>query len=57
LSDSERKAYETYILAATDEARQEAISKLVPGSPLYYNLYFLDRFRIKAGAKFTAEEE
>jgi hypothetical protein len=31
--------------------------KLVPGSALYYNLYFLDRFRREGGKKFTSEEE
>ena len=57
LTDTERRAYEAYLLATTDEQRQEAITKLVPGSHLYYNLYFLDRFRRHGGKPFSAEEQ
>ena len=57
LSDTERKAYEAYLLAPTDDLRQEAITKLVPGSHLYYNLYFTDRFRRLGGKKFSQEEQ
>lgn len=57
LTDSERRAYEAYLLATTDEQRQEAITKLVPGSHIYYHLYFLDRFRRLGGKPFTAEEQ
>jgi len=45
LSDSDRKAYELYLFANTDEERAEAIKKLIPGSHLYYHLYFLDKFK------------
>ncbi len=57
LSDIERKAYEHYLLAETDEVRQEAIAKLVPGSHIYYHLYFLDRFRRLGASPFSAEEQ
>ena len=57
LSDSERRAYEAYLLATTHEARQEAIARLVLGSHLYYHLYFLDRFRRLGSAPFSAEEQ
>ena len=56
LSDSDRKAYEQYILAATDQERQEAIKKLIPGSHLYYQLYFIDRFKA-VGSKLTEEDK
>ena len=56
LTDSERRAYEAYLLATDDTARQEAIAKLVPGSAIYYHLWFLERFRLHAGKPFTAEE-
>lgn len=57
LADQDRKAYEAYLLATTDEQRQEAITKLVPGSHLYYYLYFIDRFRRLGGKPFSAEEQ
>ena len=56
LTDSERRAYEQYLLADTEQARQEAIARLVPGSAIYYHLYFLDRFRLHAGKPFSTEE-
>lgn len=42
-------------MATTDEERQEAIKKLIPGSQLYYNLYFIDRFK-KVGGDLTEED-
>lgn len=56
ISDSDRKAYESYILANSDEERQEAIKKLIPGSHLYYHLYFIDRMK-KVGSVFSEEDE
>jgi len=55
LTDSDRKAYEEYILSQSDSEREEAIKKLIPGSELYYYLYFLDRFK-KVGSKLTASD-
>ena len=56
-TDSERRAFEAYLLSGdSDEARNEAIAKLVPGSHLWYYLYFIDRFRRLGGAPLTQEE-
>ncbi len=56
LTDSERKAYESYLLAGDDQGRQDAIAKLVPGSAIYYHLWFLERFRVHGGAPLTPDE-
>ena len=45
-----------YLLAESEQARQEAIARLVPGSAIYYHLWFLDRFRLHGGKPFTNEE-
>ena len=55
-SDVERRAFEAYLLADSDEDRTEAIAKLVPGSHLWYYLYFMDRFRREGGKELTGEE-
>ena len=55
-SDGERRAFEGYLLADSDAARTEPIAKLVPGSHLWYFLYFMDRFRREGGKPLTAEE-
>eukprot|EP00347_Sterkiella_histriomuscorum_P016748 403352004 len=57
ISDSDRKAYEAYILASSEEDRQEAIKKLIPGSHLYYHLYFIDRMKKVGGALLQSEED
>ena len=56
LTDQERKAFEAYLQpTATDEERQEALIKLVPGSALHYYLYFLDRMRRLGGKDMSIE--
>ena len=56
ISEQERKYYEQYLLSSTDEERQEAIKKLIPGSSPYYHLYFLDLMNSK-GAKFACDKD
>ena len=56
-TDVERRAFEAYLLADSDAGRNEAIAKLVPGSHLWYYLYFMDRFRREGGKALTAEEQ
>ncbi len=56
LSDTDRKAYEQYILAINEEEREEAIKKLIPGSHLYYHLYFINRFK-QVGSKLTDHDK
>jgi hypothetical protein len=56
LSDSDRKAYEAYLFAKTDEERQEAIKKLIPGSTLYYHLFMVDRLKT-VGSKLTEDDQ
>ena len=54
-SEQERKCYEQYLLANTEEEKQEFIKKLIPGSCPYYHLYFLDLMK-RVGSKFLEEE-
>ncbi|CDW90653.1 UNKNOWN [Stylonychia lemnae] len=56
LSEQDRRAYESYILASSDEDRQEAIKKLIPGSHLHYHLYFVDRMKT-VGSKLSEEDQ
>jgi hypothetical protein len=57
-TDGERRAFEAYLLSGdSEQARTEAIAKLVPGSHLWYFLYFMDRFRRVGGAALSQEED
>ena len=56
-SDAERRAFEAYLLADTDAGRADAIAKLVPGSHLWYFLYFMDRFRREGGKALNQEDQ
>ena len=56
LSEQDRKAYESYVISTTEEEKQEAIKKLIPGSHLYYHLYFIDRMK-KVGSKLSEEDQ
>eukprot|EP00347_Sterkiella_histriomuscorum_P022623 403337784 len=56
LSDTDRKAYEAYILAKDEQEREEAIKKLIPGSELYYYLYFVDKMK-KVGSKLDDQDQ
>jgi hypothetical protein len=44
------------LLATSQEEREEAIKKLIPGSLLYYHLYFLDKFKT-VGSKLSDQDQ
>lgn len=56
LSENDRRAYEQYLMATSDDERQTAIKRLIPGSHLFYHLYFLERFK-QVGSKLDETDK
>src|ERR1019366_3013018 len=56
LSEQKRKAYEQYLLATSEEDKQDSIKKLIPGSQPYYYLYFIDLFK-RVGSKLSEQDK
>ena len=58
LSDSERAAYEQYLLATTEEGKLAAINKLIPGSLLHSHLLLMDVLKHPSDQlHFTADQQ
>ena len=57
LSDTDMKAYEAYLLANSEEEQLAAIKNLIPGSYLFYHLFFLHCFKKNKGVLNEDEQK